>query len=566
MIEEKDKVIEEKEQVIAKKEKVIEEKEKVIEEKEKVIVELQKNQRVEMKSSEYHTNKHMINFTMRPSDANQKDVKDFLVDAKVSSHQMLIEILKNFERDPEEEYVECAKKMMKIRTEVIFKNQVKKKEHESYYSSRAQSILKDFFPSNYFTKSCSSNVPIQLEFLHQHPLTDHSENKRNKIVSTDVMLAVMSSSSPFLHYMSIFEYGFDTDKLAQLIVYCSKMVAFSQFPLPPILCCEYIMSQNENHGKLIKLHFFVAFIRDCKVHHITVCRVEKEEELEMSLAKIISCMVNTIPFYLKHIGQFRYWDTRGDNVAIGLSFDDNKDKPEKKVFKFYDYRGADENRFRRSPKGYPSKHFPGLEVNEICKDLCVLTYDFIEGTHKPQTVSHFLQIAKQLIELHNLNKVHGDVRLVNMLFTSEKDKNAVLLDYDYTESETYPIGYAMQLEDTERHPEINPGKQGGFKKKKKHDFYSFGKVCSFFKITSDSTGSKDDKPVLRSTSKQSECQKMWEEALELFCEHKVEKAVKILEKIADAKLFAISEYIAKLIELDDNPEGTGSPPRRLEKN
>lgn len=548
-MKEKDEIMKEKDEIIKKKDEFIKKKDEFIEE-------LQKSQRMDLTSSEYYTDKHMITFKLTPSETKKKeDVKDIIADAKVSSHQIFMEVFKRFSEEPSQTAIDCARKMMNIKTEVIYMNKMQKREHESYYSSLAQNILKYFFPEQ--------------DFLHQHPLTENANNSTKNHDKTDVLLAIQNTPSPLI-YFSIFEFGLvktEVDdifcKFAQLIVYCTKMVRYSQSPLPPILCCEYIMAKDGKcHGKLIGLHFFIVFVIERKAHHITVCKVEKKEELEMTLAKIIHSMVTTIPFYMKHLSQFKHWETCGENVAVGLSFDEKEGEPEKKVFKFYDYRKADENRFRRSPKGYPKKNFSGLRVIEICEDFCVLTYNFIEGSHRPQTVSQFLQIAEQLIALHKKKKVHGDVRLFNMLFTKF---GAVLLDYDYTESETYPTRYQMKLEDTKRHPEIQPTVEGGFKKESKHDYYSFGKVCSFFKISSNSKGKDDsDSGSTRSVIDQKECQKMWESAQNFFSNNIAEKAYEILEKLSSAKLVASSPEIEQLIR-NTTFKATGSPPRTPEK-
>ena len=82
----------------------------------------------------------------------------------------------------------------------------------------------------------------------------------------------------------------------------------------------------------------------------------------------------------------------------------------------------------------------------------LLTYKYIPGVLKVHTLNDFKPVAEVLDKLHVANYVNPDVRLPNIVFTSNGD--AELIDFDLTGlvNTPYPCGYNVPFE--EHHPEV----------------------------------------------------------------------------------------------------------------
>jgi hypothetical protein len=62
--------------------------------------------------------------------------------------------------------------------------------------------------------------------------------------------------------------------------------------------------------------------------------------------------------------------------------------------------------------------------------LKVIAVPFIEGSHCPQSKEQLLVVAKCLKKMHDNGLVHGDIRLLNIVFT-EKPEDSQLIDSDF---------------------------------------------------------------------------------------------------------------------------------------
>jgi serine/threonine protein kinase len=83
--------------------------------------------------------------------------------------------------------------------------------------------------------------------------------------------------------------------------------------------------------------------------------------------------------------------------------------------------------------------------------LKVIAVPFIEGSHVPQSKEQLLGVAKFLKKMHDSEFVHGDIRLLNIVFT-KKPEDSQLIDFDFggkgdDDSLVYPPGYKRPLED-----------------------------------------------------------------------------------------------------------------------
>lgn len=90
------------------------------------------------------------------------------------------------------------------------------------------------------------------------------------------------------------------------------------------------------------------------------------------------------------------------------------------------------------------KSIGGLE-NPVLVELTTdgrvldLSYDYIEGDHKPTSLRQFTKVVQTLHKLHAINYVHGDVRKENVVFNTEGH----LIDFDLAcpAGNKYPKGY-----------------------------------------------------------------------------------------------------------------------------
>jgi hypothetical protein len=98
----------------------------------------------------------------------------------------------------------------------------------------------------------------------------------------------------------------------------------------------------------------------------------------------------------------------------------------------------------------------------------------LEGNHIPSKCSDFVDVLKQLMQMHSRSVVHGDIRLFNMLFLFSG--GSTLIDFDFSGNGIYPTGYSIQLFDTVRHTNAKPGNL----LQMDHDCFSMAAVMKLF--------------------------------------------------------------------------------------
>ena len=88
-------------------------------------------------------------------------------------------------------------------------------------------------------------------------------------------------------------------------------------------------------------------------------------------------------------------------------------------------------------------------------DVQLLSYLYRPGGHVPRSVVQIAELCRQVGRLHDACCVHGDVRLLNVVF-SEDGLETWLIDMDFArplaERPRYPTGYTEQGVIAERHP------------------------------------------------------------------------------------------------------------------
>ena len=134
-------------------------------------------------------------------------------------------------------------------------------------------------------------------------------------------------------------------------------------------------------------------------------------------------------------------DFRG-NVCIADNF----------VYKVFDRRIEDQLHYRRAE---PSVlNIPKCELLVNTRQLQIIRYPYINGTHEPSHSFQFVHLLRALLELHQKGQVHGDVRLSNILFT--KHTTCTIIDFDLQGGHNhsyYPANYNTNVGDALRHPD-----------------------------------------------------------------------------------------------------------------
>jgi hypothetical protein len=128
-------------------------------------------------------------------------------------------------------------------------------------------------------------------------------------------------------------------------------------------------------------------------------------------------------------------------------------------------------------RDYGNLHAVKLDNATTDGRIKVLTYEYIEGDHRPTSVSQFKGALTTLKVLHEAGFVHGDIRLANIIFTLD---NSYLIDFDLSRKagSIYPIGYAVL---GERHKDA----RSGTVMLPEHDRHSMSKIMAMVDIKSD---------------------------------------------------------------------------------
>ncbi len=96
---------------------------------------------------------------------------------------------------------------------------------------------------------------------------------------------------------------------------------------------------------------------------------------------------------------------------------------------------------------------PDAEVEDVSKDkrFQCLRYSFRKGQHKPSHKRQFVPLINILVLIHRQGYVHSDIRVTNLIFSSNA-KDAWALDFDLagTVSTCYPSNF-NHFDISERH-------------------------------------------------------------------------------------------------------------------
>ena len=110
--------------------------------------------------------------------------------------------------------------------------------------------------------------------------------------------------------------------------------------------------------------------------------------------------------------------------------------------------------------------------------LRIIAFPYKNGTHGAKQPTDFIPIIDELIKLHSLGYVHGDIRGFNVVFGDESG----LIDFDLSGipgKRTYPQGYREDLRDGFR---LGTGYTGDDDNKLDfyHDWFAFGNLMFIY--------------------------------------------------------------------------------------
>ena len=124
-----------------------------------------------------------------------------------------------------------------------------------------------------------------------------------------------------------------------------------------------------------------------------------------------------------------------------------------------------------------------------------IKYSYLDGDHSPTLLKQFAGVTHMLHKVHEKGYVHGDIRLENIVFSSN---GSHLIDFDLAKNEgrLYPEGYCWYQDI--RH---NRARQH-LEMKREHDRYSLGKSMQEVKCT-DCNKQRASSIIQRVTSQES---------------------------------------------------------------
>lgn len=195
-------------------------------------------------------------------------------------------------------------------------------------------------------------------------------------------------------------------------------------------CIIYQMEENPwpllgviFNGDFFEIHIY--FASNCKVVDLTILENQEAD------AKNWQCLFDMI----------RYWSiniaTSIENGRVYTYMADSRvchDEKQEYVYKTYDYRhNNDAVRRIRSPSFYFNDRIMKSCEYVLKTDLLqIIKYPYLEGDLQAKSSFEFRAVLKQLRSFRQLNLVHGDIRLANILFNHVCPKKSTLIDFDYS--------------------------------------------------------------------------------------------------------------------------------------
>eukprot|EP01091_Cochliopodium_minus_P002576 TRINITY_DN1242_c0_g1_i1.p1 TRINITY_DN1242_c0_g1~~TRINITY_DN1242_c0_g1_i1.p1 ORF type:complete len:666 (-),score=148.19 TRINITY_DN1242_c0_g1_i1:67-1878(-) len=533
--------------------KELKKKDKELKKKDEELENYKKNSNA-MSQMAYQNKNNRLLFKGPPSSSEAKKIKANHL--PITFHPSILHAKKlylgNQMNVPKEKIIDLMdRKLHKIK----FEGKALKKNHELLFSSLLSTRLQDI------TSSSSSTSNIRKHFAHQFPLFYERDGRKDP---NRCEILICEEDEERIVPTGIIEVGLgeNLDKLGQTLAYVNLANHITNYNNTAFCCLEWILGDKDtDFGKFVGIHYFIATIIGNDAYTYTICKLKDPSEDQTQ--KIINSLIETSTHIFKGRDSSQKWENRGDNVAI--DFESNR------VYKIYDYSDRIP-RYKRSPEHYEtflSSYNPKIE--KVTDDFTILSYDLIEGSHRPTSTRHFLDLCLKLKEIHDKDLVHGDVRLLNFIFkdlaeilkSSKYISSSEIIDLDYLRNKNYPF-YFNKVSDTVRHKDAI----GGAKKKKIHDIYSLGQIFNFFEVDKSSPKNSDDIQVISTktknlsiSNKEKEPKKkektQWEQMIGLLIdENNLEGAIEILQTSLKDLNITIKKDFENIYK---DEKGTGSP-------
>eukprot|EP00978_Attheya_sp_CCMP212_P031042 scaffold116005_cov63-Attheya_sp.AAC.2 len=198
----------------------------------------------------------------------------------------------------------------------------------------------------------------------------------------------------------------------------------------------------------------------------------KHEKGEADIAAALGSMLKQI-YWFKDYRQNEHgknWQYLGPHCALVTTSATETDEVEtKEVYRSYDSRPWPISRssavYRnkalhqgtcavvnsvRDEGWSPTRTQTPYRIFDFRGELDIIAIPFIEGRHIPEMIDQLIEVAHHLKRFHDCGFVHGDPRLLNMVFGPKSQ----LIDFDFggreEENLKYPSGYRYLVPDGQR--------------------------------------------------------------------------------------------------------------------
>ena len=228
---------------------------------------------------------------------------------------------------------------------------------------------------------------------------------------------------------------------------------------------------------------------DKKLAPICICEAGTRE-LERFACVLKGCVHSLIqkPIITEHPYLFPYkqWQT-GVPKELSVKYEPScwiYECPPCRVFRFEDYvykvYDSAENQTPNFDLIKAVGHLPEATLESLSSDdrFQCLRYAWREGDHQPRSVRQFKCILKQLDKIHESGFVHGDVRIMNLIFSKTTDE-AWIIDFDFVGKvgTRYPSNYNG---DSDKIPERHCEARADKRKEIEHDLYSLAIIMEYY--------------------------------------------------------------------------------------
>jgi hypothetical protein len=276
----------------------------------------------------------------------------------------------------------------------------------------------------------------------QDSYVDSQESEEEQELSQS--LGKLKMGDPILFYVIVFGNEPDEEKDVQ----CMKIGCFisqktagdhKRNTTRLVLLYRKHVQGNDAIGKALctmlkQIYWFSARIKNCDPGNWKYlgphCALVETNEDEGSEVRKVSfrlqnsdCFAAQLdcanPFFLNHQEVYRAYDSRPWPIARSSSVYDSKLFVIPRVL----HEIVDK-------KPDAVNQVEGYRIFDFRGKLKVIAVPFIEGSHCPQSKEQLVVVTKYLKKMHDNGFVHGDIRLLNIVFT-ENPEDSQLIDFDF---------------------------------------------------------------------------------------------------------------------------------------